>query len=92
MWGYVHFYTNSTFNECCSDICIISCQVVERCDGTVTVGFSVNPSELEEAIQAMYNGLQACFFALFQNLVVCSELNCEFCRNIVDIQDGKEIK
>ena len=56
-----------------------------NCDGE-------SPSESEEVVLETYNGFQACFFALFWNLAMCSELDCKFCRSIVEIQDGEEMK
>ena len=61
----------------------------KRCDGTATVGFSVNPSESEDGIRATFEGLQACFFGLYHNYKCVRILNVS--RNIVDILDGEEI-
>ena len=83
--GEITFYTDGTFGMCKNEVCLIGFRVGKRCDGTATVGFSVNPSESEGAIRATYEGFQACFFGLFNKLRVCSDIKCEPCRNIVDI-------
>ena len=43
-----------------------------------TVGFLVNPSESEAGVRATFEGLQACFFGLFQKPHVCANTNCDF--------------
>ena len=58
--GECTFHTDGTFNIR-GMIAFVGIRVAQRCDETATVGFSVNPSELEEAIRATFNGLQACF-------------------------------
>ena len=73
---------------CKNEICPIGVRVGERCDGTATVGFSINPSESEAGMLATYEGLQACFFGLFNKLRVCSDLKCELCHTIVGILNG----
>ena len=50
--GECTFYTDGTFNVCWNDLCLLGCREGERCDWPSTVGFSVNPSESEEAIRA----------------------------------------
>ena len=65
--------------------------MVKRCDGTATVGYSINPSESEDGMRATYEGSQACFFGVFRRLRVCSEPKCELCRSIVDILNGEEM-
>ena len=51
----------------------------------------MNPTESEDAMRATVERLQICFFGLFQNLQVCTDLKCKFCWNIVDIQNGEEM-
>ena len=63
----------------------------KRCDGTATVGYSINPNESEDGMRATYEGLEASFFGVFNTLRVCSDVNCELCRNIVDILNGPEM-
>ena len=53
--------------------------------------FSVNLSESEAGMRATFEGFQACFFGLFNNLRVCSDLKCVLCRNIVEILNGEEM-
>ena len=48
--GVGTFHTDGTYNVCWSNICLIGVRTAIRCDGTATVGFSVNPSESEEDI------------------------------------------
>ena len=89
--GEITFYTDGTLGVCKNEVCLIGVRVGERCYGTATVGFSVNPSESEEGMRATFKGLQACFFGLFQKLQVCTDIKCQFCRNIVDILNGEEM-
>ena len=63
----------------------------KRCDGTVTVGYSINPSESQEAMRATYDGLEAAFFGVFNKLKLCSERNYELCHNIIEILNGAEM-
>ena len=90
--GECIYHTDGTFNLCQNDIALVGIRVAQRCDGTATLGFSVNLFESEEAIRATFNGLQACFIAVFNNLMVRSELDCEFCKSVVDILDGNKMK
>ena len=52
---------------------MIGVRVGKRCDGTATVGYSINPSESHEAMRATYEGLEAAFFGVFHKLKVCAE-------------------
>ena len=63
----------------------------KRCYGTATVGYSINPSESQDAMRATYEGLEASFFGVFNKLQVCSEAKCVLCQNIVDILNGEEM-
>ena len=54
--GEITFYTDGTFNICKNDICLLGVRVKKRCDGTATVGFSMNPSESQESMLATFNG------------------------------------
>ena len=59
--GEVTFYTDGTFGICKNDICLVGVWVKKRCDGTAIVGYSINPSESEDAMRATYEGFQAKF-------------------------------
>ena len=63
--GEITFYTDSTFNVSKNEIYFLGVRIGKRCDGTATVGFSVNPSESEDAMRATFNGLESCFFVFF---------------------------
>ena len=89
--GEITLYTDGTFNISKNDICLLGAWVGKRCDGTATVGFSVNPSESEDAMRAIFNGLESCFFCCFRSLLVCTVVECEFCRNVVEILRGEEM-
>ena len=45
-----------------NDICLLGVRVEKRCDGTVKVGFSVNPLESENALRVTFDELESCFF------------------------------
>jgi len=72
--GEITFYTDGTFGMCKNEFCLICVRVGKRCDGTTTVGCSVNPSESESGMRATYEGLQASFFGLFNKLRVCNRV------------------
>ena len=59
-----------------NEICVIGVWVGKRCDRTAIVGYSVNPSESEEGMQATYEGFQACFFGVFKRLHRCGNSKC----------------
>ena len=48
--GDITFYTDGTFNIAKKEIYLLGVRIGKRCDGTATVGFSVNPSESEDAM------------------------------------------
>ena len=87
----ITFYTDGTFRICKNEVCLISVRVGNRCDGTATVGYSINPSESEDAMRTTYEGLELSFIGVFNKLRVCSEVKCELCQNIVDILNGAEM-
>ena len=63
--GEITFYTDGTFNVSKNEICLLGVRIEKRCEGTVTVGFSVNPSESEDAMRATFDGLESRFFVYF---------------------------
>ena len=69
--GKIVFYTDGTFGICKNEVCLVGVRVEKRCDGTATVGYSINPSESHEAMRATYDGLEAAFFGVFNKLQVC---------------------
>ena len=89
--GEVTFYTDATFGICKNEVCLVGVWVGKRCDGTVIVGYSINPSESEDAMRATYEGFQACFFGIFKRLRLCTNSNCVLCRNIAEILKGEEM-
>ena len=89
--GKVTFYTDGTFGICKNEVCLIGVRVGKRCDGTVIVGYSINPSESEDDMRATYEGFQACFFGVFKRLRLCGNSKCVLCCNIAEILKGAEM-
>ena len=50
--GEITFY--GTFGMCKNEVCLIGVRVEKRCDGTATVGFSMNPSESEAGMRSTF--------------------------------------